>query len=96
MINTLSVFLRCVLDKVVWGKLKQFRQSVDLAVVGVELLELDCFGVVCVNELEDSLDLVTGKGIVQPPEDLLKLLNSQFSALVSVIGVEGLIQSKFL
>lgn len=64
MVNTLSIFLLGVFGEVVWRKLHQFRQAVHLAIITIQLLELNCFGVIGINKIEHSLNLVICKGIV--------------------------------
>lgn len=39
-------------------QVQNFRYSIDFAVIRVELVKFDCFGVIGVDEFEDSLNFV--------------------------------------
>lgn len=63
------------------------RNPIDLAVVRVELLELDALRLVNVDEVENSDEFFLSERTVQTLHDLLELDDRQLTVPISVIGV---------
>ncbi len=70
-----SIFFLFGLEGVVFrGQLQSVRNAVNLAIVAIELVELDGLGPVRVDEIEDRLYLLMAKGRIQPLHYLLELV----------------------
>lgn len=83
--NSLSFLLR-TLSVVIRWKFQRFGYAVDLAVVAVELIKLNGFGLVDIDEIKNSLNLLMLEGAIQPFHDLLELIDNQLSAFVSIVS----------
>ena len=59
-----SKFLLGILDEIVGRQLDKFTKTINFAIVGVQLLELNSFGSVSVDKLKDCLNFVLSKGVV--------------------------------
>jgi hypothetical protein len=81
---------------VVGREFEGLGNGVDLAVVAVELVELDGLGAVGVDEVENGLYLLLLERAVQPLNDLLELVDGQLATLVRVVSREGLVEGELL
>lgn len=59
---------------IVCGEIKGFRDLVNLAIIGVQLIELHSLGFILVNELKDRCDLLFGEGSIESSQYFLELL----------------------
>lgn len=82
----MSVCFPGVAGEVVRGELQCFGDTVDFAVVRVELVKLDCFGVIYVYELKYRSYLVLCEGVVESLHDFLELVDGEFPTPVCVVG----------
>lgn len=92
----LSIALLGIFGEIVWRQLKQLRQPVNLAIVCVQFIEIDCFRVICIDILEDCFDFIATQRGIKPLENLLELLNSQLPAFVCIVSIKGLVKGQLL
>ncbi len=71
-------------------------ESIDLAVVGIELIKLDGLGVIDINGIKDRDDVILREGGVQSCNHIPEAFERKIAHALLVIGLEGLLEGYLL